>query len=233
MKLPLKTLHACSPELPAQPRDRTPAHTGHGRTPSLAGEDSGEMDTTQDVSAVAVVESKSDDAIKIRDLEAKIFMLEQRLARVEQAVEPQPLTKGPAATALDGMVLPGEQLLNATDLVYLTDASPAAGSGLVYVGMSADIVHHGHVNIISVAKNLGRVVVGLLTDEGALPLGCTKPLLSALLPDGAAWHSAVGQPSSRTSARRWCRGRTARGSSRRSRELTWLFHKPLLITRPT
>jgi cytidyltransferase-like protein len=41
-----------------------------------------------------------------------------------------------------------------------------AGSGLVYVGMSADIVHHGHVNIISVAKNLGRVVIGLLTDEG-------------------------------------------------------------------
>ena len=45
-----------------------------------------------------------------------------------------------------------------------------AGSGLVYVGMSADIVHHGHVNIISVAKSLGRVVVGLLTDEGAYDL---------------------------------------------------------------
>ena len=47
---------------------------------------------------------------------------------------------------------------------------PDAGSGLVYVGMSADIVHHGHVNIISVAKSLGRVVVGLLTDEGAYNL---------------------------------------------------------------
>lgn len=42
-----------------------------------------------------------------------------------------------------------------------------AGSGIVYIGMSADIVHHGHVNIINVAKSLGRVVVGLLTDEGA------------------------------------------------------------------
>lgn len=41
----------------------------------------------------------------------------------------------------------------------------------MYVGMSADIVHHGHVNIISVAKQLGRVVVGLLTDEGASSAG--------------------------------------------------------------
>jgi len=35
----------------------------------------------------------------------------------------------------------------------------------VYVGMSADIVHHGHMNIIKEAKKLGRVIVGLLTDE--------------------------------------------------------------------
>jgi phosphoenolpyruvate phosphomutase / 2-hydroxyethylphosphonate cytidylyltransferase len=34
----------------------------------------------------------------------------------------------------------------------------------VYVGMSADIVHHGHVNIISEARRHGRVIVGLLTD---------------------------------------------------------------------
>ena len=53
----------------------------------------------------------------------------------------------------------------------------------MYVGMSADIVHHGHVNIISVAKNLGRVVVGLLTDEGAPALRCTKALMPALLTD--------------------------------------------------
>mmetsp|Transcript_114126 Transcript_114126/g.277081 ORF Transcript_114126/g.277081 Transcript_114126/m.277081 type:complete len:175 (+) Transcript_114126:72-596(+) len=36
---------------------------------------------------------------------------------------------------------------------------------LVYVGMAADILHHGHVNIIETAAALGRVVVGLLTDE--------------------------------------------------------------------
>jgi phosphoenolpyruvate phosphomutase len=31
--------------------------------------------------------------------------------------------------------------------------------------MCADVVHPGHLNIINTAKELGRVVVGLLTDE--------------------------------------------------------------------
>lgn len=35
---------------------------------------------------------------------------------------------------------------------------------LVYVGMSADIIHPGHLNIIHEASKLGRVVVGVLTD---------------------------------------------------------------------
>lgn len=35
---------------------------------------------------------------------------------------------------------------------------------LVYVGMSADIIHPGHLNIIHEAAKLGRVVVGVLTD---------------------------------------------------------------------
>lgn len=35
---------------------------------------------------------------------------------------------------------------------------------LVYVGMSADIIHPGHLNIIHEAQKLGRVVVGVLTD---------------------------------------------------------------------
>jgi phosphoenolpyruvate phosphomutase len=34
----------------------------------------------------------------------------------------------------------------------------------VYVGMSADVVHSGHLNILEVARGLGRVTVGLLTD---------------------------------------------------------------------
>lgn len=35
----------------------------------------------------------------------------------------------------------------------------------VYLGMSADIIHPGHLNIIHEANKLGRVVVGVLTDE--------------------------------------------------------------------
>jgi phosphoenolpyruvate phosphomutase / 2-hydroxyethylphosphonate cytidylyltransferase len=35
----------------------------------------------------------------------------------------------------------------------------------VYVGMSADIIHIGHVNIIKEAQKLGTVTVGVLTDE--------------------------------------------------------------------
>ncbi len=35
----------------------------------------------------------------------------------------------------------------------------------VYIGMSADILHHGHLNIIKEGSKLGSVVIGLLTDE--------------------------------------------------------------------
>jgi phosphoenolpyruvate mutase len=36
---------------------------------------------------------------------------------------------------------------------------------LVYIGMSADLVHPGHLNVINTGKKLGRVIIGLLTDE--------------------------------------------------------------------
>ena len=35
----------------------------------------------------------------------------------------------------------------------------------VYVGMSTDIIHHGHIKIIEAARELGEVTVGLLTDK--------------------------------------------------------------------
>ena len=35
----------------------------------------------------------------------------------------------------------------------------------VYVGMSADLIHPGHLNIINEASKLGEVIVGLLTDK--------------------------------------------------------------------
>ena len=36
---------------------------------------------------------------------------------------------------------------------------------IVYVGMSADIFHHGHINIISEARKYGKVYIGLLNDK--------------------------------------------------------------------
>ena len=35
----------------------------------------------------------------------------------------------------------------------------------VYVGLSVDIIHEGHINILKIANKLGDVTVGLLTDE--------------------------------------------------------------------
>ena len=35
----------------------------------------------------------------------------------------------------------------------------------VYVGLSADILHEGHINILKIANSYGDVTVGLLTDE--------------------------------------------------------------------
>lgn len=35
----------------------------------------------------------------------------------------------------------------------------------VYIGMSADLIHPGHINVIRRASELGEVTVGLLTDE--------------------------------------------------------------------
>ncbi len=36
---------------------------------------------------------------------------------------------------------------------------------IVYVALSADILHEGHINILKKAANLGEVIVGLLTDK--------------------------------------------------------------------
>tara|TARA_R110002020_G_scaffold449316_1_gene662401 strand:+ start:2088 stop:3386 length:1299 start_codon:yes stop_codon:yes gene_type:complete len=35
----------------------------------------------------------------------------------------------------------------------------------VYLGMSADLIHHGHINLINKSQDYGEVTVGLLTDE--------------------------------------------------------------------
>ena len=47
----------------------------------------------------------------------------------------------------------------------------------VYVGMSADLIHPGHMNILKKAASLGDVIVGLLTDE-AIASYKRMPLMS-------------------------------------------------------
>ena len=39
---------------------------------------------------------------------------------------------------------------------------------IVYVPLAVDILHKGHINIIKIAKNYGRVIVGLLTDKAII-----------------------------------------------------------------
>jgi len=38
-------------------------------------------------------------------------------------------------------------------------------SSIVYIGMSADLIHPGHLNIINEAAKYGQIVIGLLTDS--------------------------------------------------------------------
>jgi phosphoenolpyruvate phosphomutase / 2-hydroxyethylphosphonate cytidylyltransferase len=36
---------------------------------------------------------------------------------------------------------------------------------IVYIGMSADLIHQGHLNIIAEGCKLGSVIIGLLIDK--------------------------------------------------------------------
>lgn len=48
----------------------------------------------------------------------------------------------------------------------------------VLVPMCADFLHHGHINILKIAKKYGKVVVGLMTDKGIYAYKKTKPKIS-------------------------------------------------------
>jgi len=48
---------------------------------------------------------------------------------------------------------------------------------LVFVAMCADLIHHGHINVIKKASALGDVTVSLLTD-GAIASYKSPPLLT-------------------------------------------------------
>ena len=38
----------------------------------------------------------------------------------------------------------------------------------VYLSLSADNIHHGHINVISKASSMGDLTIGLLTEEAIL-----------------------------------------------------------------
>src|SRR5207248_11566668 len=48
---------------------------------------------------------------------------------------------------------------------------------IVYVGMTADILHHGHINILEHAAQYGEVIVGVLTDA-AVAMHKRQPYLT-------------------------------------------------------
>ena len=37
---------------------------------------------------------------------------------------------------------------------------------IIYIGMSLDFIHHGHINILKKSKKYGSLIVGLMTDRG-------------------------------------------------------------------
>jgi len=47
----------------------------------------------------------------------------------------------------------------------LPEETKAKPTKTVYVAMCADIVHHGHMNVIKKARELGQVTIGLFSDE--------------------------------------------------------------------
>ena len=49
--------------------------------------------------------------------------------------------------------------------IYLNYLKKIKMSKKVYIGMSADIIHPGHLNIIKEGLKLGKLTVGVLTDE--------------------------------------------------------------------
>jgi cytidyltransferase-like protein len=48
----------------------------------------------------------------------------------------------------------------------------------VFVPMSADIIHHGHINILKKANKYGSVIVGLMTNHGIKSYKNKNPIFS-------------------------------------------------------
>ena len=67
--------------------------------------------------------------------------------------------------ALDVQNLLCVEIDNADDLAVVTDALRKVENRTVYMSFSADILHGGHIAIIRKAQRLGKLIIGVLTDE--------------------------------------------------------------------
>ena len=54
---------------------------------------------------------------------------------------------------------------NASDLAVVSDRLKKIETRTVYLAFSTDVLHSGHINLIKKASRLGRVIIGVLTDE--------------------------------------------------------------------
>ena len=71
----------------------------------------------------------------------------------------------PAAPLMPEYATKNDDIFNDSKVRMRIKTAGFPYSKLVYVPMSADIIHPGHINIIKVASALGRVMVGLFSDE--------------------------------------------------------------------
>ena len=67
--------------------------------------------------------------------------------------------------ALDVQNLLCAEIDNAEDLATVSDALKKVESKTVYMCFSTDIIHGGHIAIIKKAQRLGRLIIGVLSDE--------------------------------------------------------------------
>ena len=64
----------------------------------------------------------------------------------------------------------------------------------VYVGMSADLLHPGHTNIISEAAKLGDLTVGILTDKAIASYKRRFPAKDKIFFQGLTYGQTVTIP---------------------------------------
>lgn len=76
-------------------------------------------------------------------------------------------------TALDIQNLLCSEIDDPEDLAIVSDKLKSIGSRIVYMCFSTDIIHGGHIAIIKKAQKLGKLIIGVLSDEAIV---CYKRL---------------------------------------------------------